>query len=286
MSYLWKVLYTIKNNINIEVIKMIRDIQKEDFINTFYCEDCFDTMARMKSNDFKVDNVITSPFYNTGRGSKYHNTQKSRDNYEGRYDIHLDDMTNDDYIDFSVRLFDMFDDIVKENGCILYNMNYGSENTELMWLTIANIISSTVWTIADDIIWKKKSALPNNVSPNKLTRIVEHIFVFCRKKEFKTFKANKNVTSVRKTGQKMYENVFNFVEARNNDGSCKLNKATFSTELIEKLIDIYVTEDSIVYDPFMGTGTTANACKNRNIKYIGSEISEAQVEYAKSRVEG
>ena len=36
----------------------------------------------------------------------------------------------------------------------------------------------------------------------------------------------------------------------------------------------------------MGTGTTANACKNRNIKYIGSEISEAQVEYAKSRVEG
>lgn len=265
---------------------MIRDIQKEDFINTFYCEDCFDTMARMKFNGFKVDNVITSPFYNTGRGSKYHNTQKSRDNYEGRYDIHLDDMTNDEYIDFSVRLFDMFDDIVKENGCILYNMNYGSENTELMWLTIANIISSTVWTIADDIIWKKKSALPNNVSPNKLTRIVEHIFVFCRKKEFKTFKANKNVTSVRKTGQKMYENVFNFVEARNNDGSCKLNKATFSTELIEKLIDIYVTEDSIVYDPFMGTGTTANACKNRNIKYIGSEISEAQVEHAKLRVEG
>lgn len=86
---------------------MIRDIQKENFINTFYCEDCFDTMARMKSNDFKVDNVITSPFYNTGRGSKYHNTQKSRDNYEGRYDIHLDNMTNDDYIDFSVRLFDM-----------------------------------------------------------------------------------------------------------------------------------------------------------------------------------
>lgn len=54
----------------------------------------------------------------------------------------------------------------------------------------------------------------------------------------------------------------------------------------EDFINTFYCEDSIVYDPFMGTGTTANACKNRNIKYIGSEISEAQVEYAKSRVEG
>ena len=265
---------------------MIRNVQQESFINKIFCEDCFETMKRMRANNFKVNNIITSPFYNTGRGTKYHNTQKSRDNYEGRYDVHLDDMTNDEYIDFSIQLFDMFDEIIEKNGCILYNMNYGSENTELMWLTVAAIISSTVWTIADDIIWKKKSALPNNVSPNKLTRIVEHIFVFCRKDEFKTFQANKNVTSVRKTGQKMYENIFNFIEAKNNDGSCKLNKATYSTELIEKLIDIYVTDDSIVYDPFMGTGTTANACKNCNIDYIGSEISSAQVEYAKERIRG
>ena len=118
----------------------------------------------------------------------------------------------------------------------------------------------------------------------KLTRIVEHVFVFCREDEFKTFKANKKVTSVRKTGQKMYENVYNFIEAKNNDGSCKLNKATYSTDLMTQLMDIYVQPNSLVYDPFMGTGTTANACILKGMNYLGSEISQAQVDYANDRL--
>lgn len=265
---------------------IIDNYKKKDFeINKIYCEDCFNTIERMKENNYLIDNVITSPFYNSGRSSKCHTSEKSRQNHEGRYDIHLDDMTNDEYVDFTIHLFNEFDKIIKENGCILYNMSYGSENTEAMWLVVASIIKETNWTIADDIIWKKQSALPNNVSPNKLTRIVEHIFVFCRKNEFKTFKANKKVKSISKRGQKYYENIFNFIEAPNNDGSCKLNKATFSTELIKQLLDIYVADDSIVYDPFSGTGTTANACILRNINYIGSEISQAQVDYSNERLQ-
>ena len=144
--------------------------------------------------------------------------------------------------------------------------------------------------IADTIIWKKKSALPNNVSHNKLTRITEFVFVICRKDEFKTFNANKKVTKESATGQKYYENVFNFIEAPNNDGSCNVNKATYSSELCEKLLNIYATEKSIVYDPFMGTGTTAIACVKFNgmknsMVCVGSEISAKQVEYSKERLE-
>lgn len=257
-----------------------------EFDNQIFNEDCRQTIQKMIQQGYKIDNIITSPFYNTGRSSQCHTSQKSRDNHEGRYDIHLDDMTNDEYRKFTVDLFLSFDKILKDNGCILYNMSYGSENTEVMWLTVASIIQHTPFTIADDIIWKKNSALPNNVSPNKLTRIVEHVFVFCRKSEFKTFKANKKVKSVSKTGQKYYENVFNFVEARNNDGVNKLNKATYSTELITQLINIYVQPNSKVYDPFMGIGTTANACLLAdNITYIGSEISQAQCEYAEKKLQ-
>ena len=264
---------------------MIREFKDENnFENKIFNEDCRKTINRMVKSNFHVDNIITSPFYNTGRGSACHTSQKSRDNHEGRYDIHLDDMTNDEYRQFTIDLFLSFDKILKDNGCILYNMSYGSENTELMWLTVASILEHTPFTIADDIIWKKKSALPNNVSANKLTRIVEHIFVFCRKSEFKTFKANKKVKSVSKTNQKYYENVFNFIEAPNNDGTNKLNKATYSTDLILQLIDIYVQPNSTVYDPFLGTGTTANACVLADINYIGSEISQAQVQYAQKRI--
>lgn len=253
-------------------------------MNKIYNESCLDTMKKMIEEGVKVSNIITSPFYNTGRGSKCHKTQKSRDNYEGRYDVHLDDMTDGEYINFTLNLFDNFDKILDKNGCILYNINYGSENTHLMWLVISNIIEKTNFTVADDIIWKKKSALPNNVSKNKLTRIVEHIFVFCRKSEFKTFEANKKVKSIRTTGQKMYENVYNFIEAKNNDESCKLNKATYSTDLILQLLNIYVKPKSLVFDPFMGTGTTAKACVLYGCNYIGSEISKGQCEYAENRL--
>ena len=251
----------------------------------FYNEDCFESMKRMNDKNFKVDIVLTSPPYNTARTSK---TQRSIDNYENRYDIHLDSMTDDEYADWTVRLFNEFDKVLNKNGVILYNISYGSENPNSMWKAVSAIVNNTEFMIADTIVWKKKSALPNNVSHNKLTRITEFVFVICRTDEFKTFNANKKVKSIGNNGQKYYENVFNFIEAPNNDGANKLNKATYSSELCEKLLDIYATKDCTVYDPFMGTGTTALAC----LKYggdgmvcVGSELSEAQVQFSKDRIE-
>lgn len=82
----------------------------------------------------------------------------------------------------------------------------------------------------------------------------------------------------------MYENIFNFVEAANNDGPCLLNKATYSSELCEKLLNIYCPPNGFVYDPFMGTGTTAVACEKMDLQWSGSEISVNQVEYANNRI--
>jgi DNA modification methylase len=111
--------------------------------------------------------------------------------------------------------------------------------------------------------------------------------VFCRKNEIRTFNANKKIKSISEKGQYYYENVFNFIEAKNNDGSCSLNKATFSTELVLKLLDIYsVSEDDVVLDPFLGTGTTALGCIKANRKYIGFELSPKQFKYAQDRLNG
>ena len=156
-----------------------------------------------------------------------------------------------------------------------------------MWLALLSIIKETPFRIADTIIWKKKSALPNNVG-NKLTRITEFVFVFCRKTEYKTFFINKKVKSIRQdTQQKYYEAVYNFIEAPNNDGPCKLNKATYSSDLCLQLLNLYAREKCVVYDPFMGTGTTAIACMRMNDNYgitcIGSELSEGQVDYSCER---
>ncbi len=244
-------------------------------LNKIYNENCFETMSKM---DKIIDVILTSPPYNTSRIG-------SSDKYCTRYTEIDDNMTNEQYIEWSVNLFNAYDKILKENGCILYNLSYSSEKTYLIWLVIAEIIKKTNFVTADTIVWKKKIAIPNNRSSNKLTRIVEYIFVFCRKNEIRTFKCNKKVSSIiEKTGQKNYENIYNFVEAKNNDGTCELNKATFSSELCNKLLSIYAQPNSIIYDSFMGTGTTAISCIQLNHNYIGSELSKEQINYSENRI--
>lgn len=256
-------------------------------INTIYNEDCMNTLDRMIENNIVIDGVITSPFYNTNRekkplkeieGNYFHL------NYRRRYDEFNDMMTEEQYINFTINLFNKIDKVLVNNGCILYNMSYGTENVDLMYKTIFNIIDKTSFTVVDTISWRKKTALPNSVSPNRLTRICEFIYIIVRKNEIKTFNANKELSSIRPNGQKMYKNYMNYIEAKNNDGSCHLNKATYSSELVIKLIDIYFKENSLIYDPFMGTGTTAVGCLLKNCYFIGSEISKKQVEYANNRI--
>ena len=240
-------------------------------INKIYNEDCLDTMKKIN----KVNAIVTSPPYNIIRPNS---TDRG-------YDLYKDDKTNDEYIKWTLDIFKGYSNILDKNGIVLYNMSYGTENTVLMSLVVADIIRNSDFILADIIIWKKKMATPNNVSFNKLTRIVEYICVFCKKDEFATFNCNKKKLKERTTGQSIYENVFNFITAKNNDNSTDLNKATFSTELVRKLLLLYTKENDIVYDSFMGTGTTANACIIENRKYIGSEISKEQCMYANERIE-
>lgn len=74
------------------------------------------------------------------------------------------------------------------------------------------------------------------------------------------------------------------IRVRNKDGSCPYNKATYSSELCEKLLTLYAPEGATVYDPFLGSGTTAVACKRLGLNCYGSEISKNQCEWAFNRL--
>ena len=108
-----------------------------------------------------------------------------------------------------------------------------------------------------------------------MSRIVEIVYIIVNKNYLNTFKANKEISKINeKTGQKFYKYYHNFIEAKNNDSPKTKLKALYSSELVEKLIDIYFPEDSTIYDPFMGSGSTAKGCIKKGRKFIGSEISE------------
>ena len=54
--------------------------------------------------------------------------------------------------------------------------------------------------------------------------------------------------------------------------------------IIELLVNNYTDKDNIVYDPFMGSGTTAEACENTRRRWIGSEIDKKYGELIKERM--
>lgn len=246
-------------------------------MNKIFNEDCLVTMKKLPEKC--VDLVITSPPYNTCV------KRKGGPADIGKYDIYKDDKTEEEYINWTIEVFNGYDKIVKENRVVLYNFGYSIDNPSLPYTLVSGIVNNTSWQVVDTILWKKSNAMPHPASYNRLNRVYEFVWVFARKKEAKTFRMSKKIASIsEKTGQKYYEIIDNLIEAKNNDGPNELNKATFSTDLVTKLIDMYGIEGDLVYDSFMGIGTTALGALEKKCTFIGSELSPNQCELANERI--
>jgi len=244
-------------------------------INKIYNEDCLVTMANMSDNF--IDGIITSPPYNI-------NTERSDCYYNNGYSI-LDGLSENNYLEVRTKEFNEFSRILNNSGVICYNISYSKENPILPTLLVSKIHNETDLTIADIICWKKQNAIPFQTSPTKLSRITELIYIFVKKEQLHIFKTNKQVSKINKiTGQKFYKNYFNYIEAKNNDGyKCQL-KASFSQDLVSKLIDIYFSKESLIYDPFSGIGTTQLSCIRNQCNYIGSELIKEHYDISLKRI--
>ena len=90
-------------------------------LNKIYNEDCFKTIDRMVSDNIKVDTILTSPPYNmTKRKGGYADT--------GRYDVYEDWKTEEDYLNWTINLFNKFETILNKQRAIIYNFSYSIEN--------------------------------------------------------------------------------------------------------------------------------------------------------------
>lgn len=70
-------------------------------------------------------------------------------------------------------------------------------------------------------------------------------------------------------------------------GKCKqeYHETQKPVELIEKILLHSSDEGMVVFDPFMGSGTTGIACKNMNRSFIGIEMIDSNFLIAKNRIE-
>tara|TARA_B100001287_G_scaffold268913_1_gene265753 strand:- start:3694 stop:4617 length:924 start_codon:yes stop_codon:yes gene_type:complete len=240
--------------------------------NQIYCGDTVETMGKI--NEGTIDLILTSPPYLASIRQDNHK-------YPGAKDQIKDNQSVDDYLEWIVQNFKQYERILKKDGVVVFNFSYTTFNPSLPYFLINEVFNHTDFRIYDTFAWKKKSAMPVSGHPNRVTRIVEMVYIFAKTPYFK---ANKTVSSVSRTGQKYYNNYYNFIEARNNDGKVEGHEATFSTDFASFFIDLYSKENEIVLDNFSGTGTTPYASSKMNRQYIGIDLVEKFCDYARNRI--
>ena len=68
------------------------------------------------------------------------------------------------------------------------------------------------------------------------------------------------------------------------DNNLNLHPAAFPEKLAEDHILSWSNKDDIVFDPFMGSGTTAKMASKHGRKYLGSDIVKQYCEIANKRL--
>lgn len=242
-------------------------------INKNYCGDTIELMKEI--DDKTIQLVVTSPPYNASLRKDNHKYPGG--NYE-------DDLTDDEYIDWSLDIFKEYYRILKDTGVVAYNLSYTTFSPSLPYKLISKVLQETNFMIADTLAWKKKSAVPLSGHPNRLTRICEFVYIFVKKDFINDFDCNKIVTSLSKTGQKYFRTYYNFLETKNNDGATDIHKATYSTDFVKYFIDLYSFPGSIVLDNFSGTGTSAIGSIDLGRNWLGIDLSQEYVDYANERI--
>lgn len=71
-----------------------------------------------------------------------------------------------------------------------------------------------------------------------------------------------------------------------NDKDQFLHPTCKPLELVERHLKHSCKEGDVVFDPFLGSGTTCIAAKHCGCKYIGFEINEKYYQIAKDRLQG
>lgn len=226
-------------------------------INTIFNEDCFDTMNRM-NNKF-LDIIITSPPYNENK----------------EYDKYKDNLKLKDWIDFIKRFLEESQRVLKDDGRICLNL---AESNRSPLIPKPHIVSNLMFEMGfllrGHIIWHKPGykgcAWGSWQSPSNptITDNSEYIIV-ASNRQLKKRGKKENIDITRDEFKEWITGHWNITPSSDKNHPC-----IFPKELPRRCMKLYSFQNDIVYDPFLGIGTTAIVAKENNRNFIGSELSK------------
>jgi len=265
-------------------------------INKIICSDVKEVLPTLP-NDC-IDLIVTSPPYADCRKKSYGG-------------IHPDK-----YVEWFLPISREIKRILKPEGSFILNIKEkavnGVRHTYVIELILEMKKQGWLWT--EEYIWHKKNCYPGKW-PNRFRDAWERCLHFTKRTKFKMYQervmipvgnwAEKRLSRLSQTDLIRDEskslsgfgkNVSNWIGREMvyptnvlhlaTECSNKNHSAAFPIALPMWFIRLFTDENDIVLDPFMGSGTTALACKELNRKYIGIEIKKEYCELTEAALKG
>lgn len=133
------------------------------------------------------------------------------------------------------------------------------------------------WLLRDDIIWHKPNRIPASVS-DRFNNTYEHVFHFVINKTYYF-----DLDAVKVIGSNGKPKNPGDVWSIHTQPLSGTHTATFPEKLIEQIVLCGSPINGVVFDPFLGTGTTWIVSHRLQRSCIGFEINKEYFDYAVDR---
>ncbi|HOK27084.1 MAG TPA: site-specific DNA-methyltransferase [Bacteroidales bacterium] len=186
--------------------------------------------------------------------------------------------TPQEYILKLVKIFSLLKEKMTKEGVFFLNIGdkyiskYGKAPLGFIPYQLAYFMVNDGWFLNDILIWYKPNHMPSSIK-NRFTNSYEPVFVFSKSKD-NIFKKNINPDN--------YSNILKI----NLQPTLYRHVAVFPEKLVEELLNrVILKEDSLILDPFAGSGTTMKVVldKSQTLQAIMIEKNIDYIDIIKKR---
>lgn len=248
--------------------------------------DCLEVMKKMPDNT--IDLTVTSPPYDKMR----------------TYNGNIDQWSFEKFKEIAEELYR----ITKDGGVVVWvvgDATVKGTETGTSFKQALHFVD-VGFRLHDTMIYKKANPIPQN--HNRYEQCFEYMFVFSKGKP-NTFNAIRVPTKnagksfdwgnrktkmddnqcrrhrdsevIKVNDTKIHDNIFEYSIGGGKTG----HPAVFPEQLALDHILSWSNEGDLVFDPFMGSGTTGKMALLNNRKFIGVELDEGYMKIAEERIE-
>ena len=251
-------------------------LHKADVTSSVFCQDNLELMETIERN--AIDLIYCDILYGTGRNFKdYQDLKPIRSEIESHYIPRLKEMhrilkpTGSIYLQMDTRINHWI-------RCIMDDVfGYSNYLNEIVWVYDLADNSKTNYPKKHDCILFYRKGKTHTFNCDEI-RID---YASATKKRYNGTKVGRgNKTELNKLG-KVPNNVWRDIDIQRNGNIYNTMKPK---KLIERIVKASSNEGDLVADFYLGSGTTAEVCKDLNRNFIGCDINPRAIEITLQRL--